>query len=228
MTLKEIATAAGMEAGHAHLYLTSFRMVGLVQQPGTGGAYTLGTYALQLGLAALRKLDVAEAAKQPLIELQRATGLTTYLCMWGNLGPTIVSKVEGLFPHPMTIRLGYVLPILSTASGRIFMSYLPKSETHRAIEHERSQAPSPSAHLSPAALERIASRVRRRGIAETGSPFNAGFVGLSAPVFDHAGALAAAISMFGPAGAFDKRLSGAPARALKDQASSVSRQLGHT
>ncbi len=229
MTLKELAAAVGMDTGHVHLYLTSFRMIGLLQQAGHGGAWSLGPYALELGLAALRKLDLAEAAQGPMLELQHQTGLTAYLSIWGNVGPTIVRKVDGNFPFPMSISIGYVLPLLSTGTGRVFLSYLPVRTTLPIIEREANTLRGPAGarlDASPAALNRIVKQVRTHGITQAGSATNVGFIGMSSPVFNHEGHICAAMSMLGPVDTFDVRLGGEPARALRDKAQALSRTLG--
>jgi DNA-binding IclR family transcriptional regulator len=231
LTLKEIAAAVDMDTGHAHLYLTSFKMIGLVQQAGSGGAYTLGRYAVQMGLSALRKLDIVEEARDLMLALQHETGLTAYLSVWGNLGPTIVSKVDGSFPFPMSIRVGYVLAIQNTATGCVFISYLPPRATQQLIEQEaRTMLGANGARLdaSPKALDKLVTQIRSQGIAQTGSAINAGFAGMSSPVFDHEGNICAALSMLGPTGAFDVRLDAPPARALKRSALVLSANLGYS
>jgi DNA-binding IclR family transcriptional regulator len=226
LSLKEIAAAVDMDPGHAHLYLASLKMVGLVQQAGSGGAYTLGPYAIQLGLSALRKLDLTDAAREHLLRLQHETGLTAYLSVWGNFGPTIALKVDGNLPSPMTIRLGYVLPMLSTATGRVFLTYLPRTDTAPTVEREVQSLRGAKPDASAAALDKLCAQVRRRGVAAAESPINAGFVGMAAPVFDHQGSLCAALAMLGPAGAVDASLDGPMAQALKSRAEELSAQLG--
>jgi hypothetical protein len=55
--LKDLAAAAGMSAAKAHRYLVSFQRLGLVTQDPRSTRYDLGPAALQLGLAALARLD---------------------------------------------------------------------------------------------------------------------------------------------------------------------------
>ena len=60
LSLKEVAQHAGMSASKAHFYMVSFKRVGLVTQQEVTGHYALGRYALDLGLSALRRLDLVE------------------------------------------------------------------------------------------------------------------------------------------------------------------------
>jgi DNA-binding IclR family transcriptional regulator len=61
--LKDVAQHAGMSASKAHFYMVSFKRVGLVTRHEVTGHYALGRYALDLGLSALRRLDLVEISR---------------------------------------------------------------------------------------------------------------------------------------------------------------------
>ena len=66
MSLTQLAAAADMPTSQAHLYLASYLHEGLVHQdPGTN-RYQLGPFALRLGVAAMRALDVVALAREEL------------------------------------------------------------------------------------------------------------------------------------------------------------------
>jgi DNA-binding IclR family transcriptional regulator len=113
LPLRDIAAAAGMPPSKAHLYLVSFVKEGVAFQDPVTGHYGLGRFAIQLGLSAIRQLDVVEFAREELAALQRTAGFATYLSLWGDRGPGIVSKVDGERQGSLAVRLGYVLPLLT-------------------------------------------------------------------------------------------------------------------
>src|SRR5256885_10569463 len=227
IALKELAEKTGMSASQAHVYLASFAQLGLVVQDRVS-RYELGPYALQLGLAALRRLDVVAVAKEPMYQLKLRTGEAVYLSVWGNLGPSIVQKVDGTGALPMALRVGYVLPLLTSATGRVFLAHLPPGETAALVKAglaawplaDREEKP------TPAKLDALVREVRRRGVAQTASLLNVGFTALSAPVFDHAGDLCASLTLIGPAALLDTDPNGENADALRSTAADISRQLG--
>jgi len=225
LTLKELSARASMTASKAHLYLVSFRRVGLVQQEADSGRYTLGTYALQLGLSALRKLDVARLAREPLRQLSEETGEGAYLAVWGNRGPCIVLCVNGPRPMPMSLQVGYVLPTITSATGRIFFSYLPRSATAEIVSVEQAELVRDADYGEPALL-RIAEETRARSLSRTDSLLNIGFTALSAPVFAYDGSLAAAITVIGPSSGMEASLSGRAAKRLSAIARGLSAQMG--
>jgi DNA-binding IclR family transcriptional regulator len=226
LSLKELSVRADMPASKAHLYLVSFRRVGLVSQEEGSGRYALGPYALQLGLAALRKLDVGRLAHPVLQNLSIETGEAVYLAVWGNRGPCVTVRFDGSRPLPMSLQIGYVLPVISTATGRIFLSYLSRKTTASIVEAESAESASRGRNYDEAVLEKIIAETRSRGVARTDGLLNIGFTALSAPVFAHDGALAAAITLIGPSDGIDASFTGAGAQKLRKAAEGLSVQMG--
>lgn len=224
LSLKELSARAGMAAGKAHLYLVSFRRVGLVAQE-PSGHYGLGPYALQLGLSQLRRLDAARLARPVLETLAAATGEAGYLAVWGNRGPCIIVKVDGARPIPMALQVGYVLPLVDTATGRVFLSHLPRPQTQAVLAEERAR-PAAGRQYDDAAVEAIVAETRSRGLSRTDGLLNIGFAALSAPVFGHDGELRGALTVIGPASGMDASFSGPCARRLVHAAGALSAQFG--
>jgi DNA-binding IclR family transcriptional regulator len=69
--------------------------------------------------------------------------------------------------------------------------------------------------------------VRRHGLGRAEGAVVAGVSALSAPVFDHRGAMVLALTAIGPSAAFDARWTGHVAAVLREAASTVSARLGH-
>src|SRR3546814_20442357 len=91
-----------MSSSNAHLYMVSFARLGLVTQDPVTLRYGLGPYAVQLGLAGLRQLDIVDVAREPMEALQAGTALAVFLSIWGNMGPTIVLKLDGMLDRKST------------------------------------------------------------------------------------------------------------------------------
>ncbi|WP_117193236.1 IclR family transcriptional regulator [Rhizobium terrae] len=213
LPLRDIAAAAGMPPSKAHLYLVSFVKEGVAFQDPVTGHYGLGRFAIQLGLSAIRQLDVVEYAREELATLQRAIGFATYLSLWGDRGPGIVSKVDGERQGSLAVRLGYVLPLLTSATGQVFLSYLDESETAAVRQDEisankRDQSEETAA-LAPRVttakdIHKIIETVRKQGYAMTVNSINSSFAAMAAPIFDYSGRIVATMTVLGS----DKQLSG--------------------
>ncbi|MCR6645442.1 MAG: IclR family transcriptional regulator [Terricaulis sp.] len=201
MALRDIAKAAAMPPSKAHLYLTSFLREGLVAQEAETGRYALGAYAMELGLSAIRQISVVDMARAEMTSLTARTGCATYLSLFTERGPAIVSKADGSRQGAFSVRLGHVLPMASSATGLVFLAFLPETHTKMALN---ADALASGAEAKKVTQRQIAA-IKSSGYATTSGLINANFAAISAPVFDYSGDLAAALTLLGP----DKYLAGA-------------------
>jgi len=222
LPLSVIAEKADMPASKAHLYMVSFTELGLVVQDPVTMRYGLGPYALQLGSAALRQIDVVNVARGPMSRLQEQTGLLVFLSIWGTRCPVIVSKFDGTVEVLLSVRVGYVLPLYRAATGRVFLAYLPRSVVRPVLEREADLDDA----LKNRAEESLAG-IRREKLAVSDSQLNAGFASMSAPIFDYAGDIAAAVTVLGMRNDINLDLRGPVARLVRDTAEEISGALGH-
>jgi DNA-binding IclR family transcriptional regulator len=238
MALKDLAADAGMTAARAHPYLVSFGHIGLVEQDRASGHYALGPLALQLGLISLQQADPVRTAAPLLPELAARTGHTVALVVWGARGPTIVWREPSPSAVHVDMRHGTVFSIAATASGRLFAAHLPANVVRPIYEVERRQSAArrrADHGVAPAAPPLTAWRtfeselveVRRHGLGRSEGAVVAGVSALSAPVFDHRGAMVLALTAIGPSAAFDARWTGPVASVLREAAQSASARLGH-
>lgn len=228
MPLKDLAKAADMSPGKAHPYLVSFLKVGFVTQDASG-RYQLGPFALQLGLTRLQRLDVVKEAS-PLVEaLAAETGQSVALAIWGNLGPTIVRLEEPIHPLHVNLRVGTVMSMAHTATGRLFASYLPPKVVERLILEDvarQSGRTGGAMDMTRAQVEDAIIETRKRGLSRTiGQPIP-GINAFCAPVFDSGGHLVLGITAMGPEATFDSTWNGRIAKPLRACAAQVSLQMG--
>jgi len=206
MMLRDLAVAAGMPAPQAHRYLVSFARMGLVEQLAESGRYDLGAFALELGLGALARIEPVTLATPQLMPLSRKTGQTVALAVWANQGPTIVRWLSADTPVAASLRVGSVMPLTRSATGGIFLAFLPRATT--AAYLRRELADNARQGLTPTAatdLDAAIHRTRRRGIAHI-RDFIPGIAGASAPVFDHSGEIVLALTALGYAKPFEAQL----------------------
>ncbi|HTH62394.1 MAG TPA: IclR family transcriptional regulator [Paraburkholderia sp.] len=231
MMLRDLAQRAGMSAAKAHRYLVSFLRLGVVAQDPLSGRYELGGFALQLGLARLARVDGVKLARVALAALRDALDVTVGIAVWGNQGPTVVHWMESSHPAKAALKLGDVMPMLSSATGLLFAAYLPRSKTGPMIERELRDARHGSAGIAPRtadALERTLAEVREHGAARVEGMLLPTIHAFCTPVFDATGDLALGLIALGHEGAFDIRWDGEVATALRDCAHKLSYELGYS
>ena len=139
MMLKDIAAAADMPASKVHRYIVSLVRSGLVEQdPGTS-RYDLGPFALSLGLVAVDRLDRVKLGLSTIADLRDEINQTTALAIWSDNGPVIIRSVRPYRPITVNVVTGTALDLLTSASGRVFAAWLPRSVTGSRISAEQAR-----------------------------------------------------------------------------------------
>jgi len=218
LAIKEIAESSGMPASKVHHYLVSLVRVGAVQQM-ANGAYCLGAFALHMGLAAVRRLEPVELAAAAASKLRDATGEAAFISVWGNYGPVSVRYFEGFQPVTVEIRVGNVLPLAISATGKVFVTWGADSQIAPVLSREK---------ISTEQRAVIRSDTLQSGLGQVDGELLPRIASLAAPVFDHDGRLALVITQLGWSGEFDLAPDGKIARALTECAARLSVQLGYT
>jgi DNA-binding IclR family transcriptional regulator len=126
----------------------------------------------------------------------------------------------------LEIRVGSVLPLLDSAIGRVFLTFLPRSATEPVLKTEREALLGRTGTDERARIKQIIDATRANGVAVARGTLLAGFTAIAAPILDHAGFPVAALSIVGPIGALDDGFDAAPARLLKHAAGKLSEQIG--
>jgi DNA-binding IclR family transcriptional regulator len=229
LMLRDLARAANMSAAKAHRYLVSFQRLQLVVQDAASTRYDLGPAALKLGLASLSRLDAVKLARERIALLMEEIGHTLALAVWGNHGPTIVHWEESPSAVTVNLRLGDVMPLLSSATGLCFAAHAPKEAITPILKEELARAQKQGRTDLPGTMAEVRSlldAVRQRGSARVVDTLLPGVVAFCVPVFDSDGHMALGMVALGPAGSFDAEWGGAVDQPLRAAAAQLSSDLG--
>lgn len=227
--LKVLAEAADMPSSKAHRYLVSMIRVGFVERDPTTGHYRLGPAAIRIGVSALGSIDAVSLSVEAMARLRDELDHTMALTVWGTNGPVIVRVEEAERLMAVGFRVGRSLPLLASAAGRLFATFVAKTAVEPLLQNEiRANQGLPHGRLvtSRVEVERILAEVRSRGLARIEGDITPGISALAAPVFDYRGYLATVITAIGPRGSFDPRWNGPIARAMQRHATELSARLG--
>lgn len=198
--LSAVAQRSGVSPSQAHRHLSSLMAAGMAKQDPGSGMYDLDAGAIRLGLAALARLDVFARADTAFAAFTRATGRTCLLAVWGEAGATVVRWFPGNPPVITSLAIGSVMPLLRSATGRVFFAFGDRApmdaQARHALEAERADA--------PVDLDAIRREVRAAVCAWVDNTLIPGLRAAAVPVFDLQGrvavvATAMASSAFDPA-----------------------------
>ncbi|MEP5731401.1 MAG: IclR family transcriptional regulator [Sulfitobacter sp.] len=211
--VKDISEVTGMTPSQVHHYLVSLTRSGAIAQR-PDGRYELGVFTLQLGLAALKRLEPVERAVQAARAFRDATGEATFIALWGSHGATIIRYFEGFQPVTVEIRAGLTMPLIGSATGHVFLTWLSEQATAKFVSND-------------ADAEAIKSATKAAGLGHVHGDLLPRISALSAPVFDRDGRLAFSMTTLGWIDAFDDSLDGTLAHRLRAASSDLSTALGY-
>lgn len=239
-SLSALAQAVDEAPAKVHRYLASGVDAGLVAQDPLSQHYLLGPEAIQIGLAALRQADPLREAEPALQRLRDALGVTCFLAVLGNKGPTIVRMEEPALPVTVNVRVGSVLSLLWSATGQAFLGLLEPAQVAGAVaalaqaewdaatpEQRRSLAAAgPAGRPARDPVAAVRQRVQAPGLAWVRDSYLRGISAVAAPLRDHRGQVRAVLTALGASGGFDPAPDGPVAQALRREAQAVSQRLG--
>ncbi len=215
------------------------RIVGSARKPLAFGA---GKYMVvhaydnamnsDLGSGNVATLNAVHLARPCLEDLNRETDKTVGLGVWGNLGPTLIWWIEARKPLDVRLRCGMVLPLLGSATGKVFAAFSSPQLTVPYLEAEIAAVQHiPNAPFATReAVDEHLARVREKQLGTIDDAIIAdvnerGVNGVSVPVFDASGAIVLALTMMGEAASFNEH---DPAvDHLRDAARRLSTRLGY-
>jgi IclR family acetate operon transcriptional repressor len=212
----EIARSVGTNPSTASRLLATLAQDELVRRVPESGRFRLGPRLVELGNAALARVDLRQLARPHLEFLTEATGETATLSIPGEQTTITVDFVQS----PSTVRSVAVVGRRSvthaTATGKVFLAStgeLPTgplpSYTRRTITDRRQLA---------AEVARTAERGWGQAVGEREEDLNA----VAAPVIGAHGHLVGVLGLQGPAARFAPRTMRAAAELLVTHAAQLS------
>jgi IclR family acetate operon transcriptional repressor len=190
------------------------------------GRYRLGPRVAAWGHAFLDELDLASMATGPMAELVELSGETCFLGVRDQASVLYLLAANGPRAVRPAARAGARNPLHCTAIGKVLLAWRPEPEIRQDLPvplRRRTE----NTLVDPDAVLADLRAVRDRGFATDDVENEEGVRCVAAPVRDHAGAVAAGISISAPAYRFSRddlfRLAPAVLRA----AAEVSERLGY-
>jgi DNA-binding IclR family transcriptional regulator len=162
---------------------------GLVTQDAATGLYDLGPFALTLGLAAIGRQDVVAQTCQQLPAIAEALHCTVLASVWTTAGPVVVRVVEAGDGLTVGARVGTILPLVQSATGRAFAAFNPTAAVTEMAARQLATSSPPNKEW-PA----IMRAAERHGYATTLGGWVSGFDAAAVPLADAWGVTACVVA----------------------------------
>lgn len=224
ISLKEISERAGLHPSTTHRILNDLACGRFVDRP-TAGHYRLGMRLLELGNLVKSRLNVREAALEPMRELHRLTQHPVNLSLRQADEIVYVERAYSERSGMQVIRaIGGHAPLHLTSVGKLFLSVDDAARVRAYASRTALAGHTRNSLTQLAALERELTRVRRDGYATDNEELEMGVRCMAAGIYDDQGKLVAGLSISAPAALLQESWL-AP---LRQTARQISANLGYT
>lgn len=224
MALKDIAPLAGLTTSAANNYLVSLVRTGLAVPDEKPGCYKLGPAALALGMSAIQQIDGFEIVRREVTILRDATKRSAAVTTWTDDGPLSLFKQDGEQRGAFEFRTG-LIPILSSAAGKIYTACLPPGATANLINQEWDAVfgGKPNAERF---REEARRELKRKGYTTIVRADVSAYVSIAAPVYDWHGDVRFTLNIAGTRATMHIEPTSDQVKALLESAARATSALG--
>ena len=195
----QIARSTDLGPSTVSRLLATLADAGLVRRVPDSGRFRLGPRLVELGNAALARVDLRELGRPHLLALTAATGETATLSLPSGDGTITVDFVQSPSSVRSVAEVGRPSIPHATATGKVLLAH------GGTVPAGRLAAYTPHTITDRTALAAEIARTRKRGWAQAVGEREVDLNALAAPVADAGGELVAVLGLQGPAARFDRR-----------------------
>lgn len=200
----------------------------LVPVPGQPTRYVLGLRLFQLGSVVAEQLDLAHEARREAEKVAARCDETVQVAILDGTDVVYIAKADSTHPVRLVSAVGRRLPAHCTGLGKVLLSGLSTEALDARYPRDRELAGmTPRSITSPARLRIHLAEIRERGIAYDDCESNEAVHCVAAPVYDHTGAMVAAMSISVPSLRWSNERQREWGALVQEGAAVLSRRLGH-
>lgn len=197
--LKDLAALTGLHTSTAHRILNDLVQGRYVERV-DNGLYRLGMRLLELGSLVKGRLDVREAAIEPMRELHKITGQTINLSLQQGDEIIYIERAWSERSGMQVVRaIGGRAPLHLTSTGKLFLSVSDPRQVRTYVMRTGLAGTTRNSITQTDALERDLALIRRLGYARDNEELELGVRCIAAGVYDDTGKMQAGLSISAPA-----------------------------
>lgn len=221
----DAARELGVARSTAHRLLAMLQHYGLAHQDEVSRAYGPGKALVEIGLSAVRALDVRGFARPYLEALRDEVNETAHLMVLEGGDIVIVETIEADRTVRASTRVGFTSPAHLNASGKALLADLPSETFRRLYPREKLEGGTERAIRTRSELEQALEEIKQKGFATAFGEIEDDLSGVSAVVRDEHGHTRGAVTISAPVNRMSAKQTAIIARAVKRTAEQVGERL---
>ena len=191
----DIALHLDMTKARVSRHLSTLSDLGMVARMPDKSGYRLGPMLFRLSNAALDQYEITNIAYRYMVVLRNQIKEALLLAIPAGGDALIVSTISsGKALSPQLVR-GTRWSIPTSPTAAVILAFSPEFVSERVLARRAERSPERDVVLDPARQRAEFAVIRKKFYAFAEDPHDAGFSVLSAPVFDHAERLEAALTV---------------------------------
>lgn len=220
----EIGRLIGLPKQTTHRLCNTLLEEGFLMRDERGRGLRPGRRARMMGAGMVHSSSSYMARHQVLQDLATQIGETVNFAVPEDRGMAYQDRVETDWPFRIQLPIGTNVPFHCTASGKVYLSSLPKAERRRMVNVMRLEKHTETTITSPDALLAELQEISRQGFALDNAEYFDSMIAASVPVFDPAGRYCASVAFHAP----EQRVTVDIARSKVPMLQETSRKLTQT
>jgi DNA-binding IclR family transcriptional regulator len=200
ITLTALSELAEITPSRLHKYLVSLVKLGYISQE-IDSKYTLSSSSLKIGIAALRLIDPLQVAFSYAERLHSEYDHTITISIWNGNYPLVIKWLDSSKSLAVNIRLGSQLSPFSSASGRLFLAFLPEERRNNILDTFFDEPPALPRHMGKPMKKQefidLLNIIKEEKICRFEQDYLPDINVISAPVFDADNNLSSIINLLG-------------------------------
>lgn len=163
-----------------------------------GKRYMPGRRLLSLATGVISFSSFARTRTAILQRVSEQIGETCNITIPDRIGMRYLDRVETRWPLRIQLPIGGIVPFYCTASGKLYLSSLRKSQQRHLLKTLILKNRAPNTITDPAKIMAELDRIRRDKIGTDNEELEEGMVAIAVPIEDENGRLAATLAIHGP------------------------------
>jgi IclR family transcriptional regulator, acetate operon repressor len=184
LTLTDIIGEVHQPKPTVYRMLQQLEQAGLLVKEPDGKRYAPGARLSKLAEDVLLNAQVRAVRHAILQQLVDDLGETCNFTMPAGTEVVYLDRVETAWPLRFHLQPGSRVPLHCSASGKLFLAYMPPVQRNRLLDHLQYRGYTPGTITTRIRLEAELARVRIQGYALDNEEFLVGLVCVAVPVFD--------------------------------------------
>ena len=224
--ISDIAQAVGLHKATAHRIVTTLVNYGYLERAADEQKYRLGLELPNLGYKVIRRMDMRREAHPFMKQLVEEWDETCDLSIFDQGKIFYIEVLRGNRALNISAAVGQRMPAHATASGKLFLAYLPSAELD-ALLSQPLDSYTKNTLTSPDELRKQLGKIRQQGFAVDYEEYEPGVCAIAAPIFNRGGKVIAAIGGPSPMSRMTPERISKIADAFKDAAKAISQRMGY-